>query len=146
MTTTADRQRTVVIGVTVLFVLIIVLVSFCSPQADNAASDVEATSPITVPFGALGNGVAMCQRNDSTQGTTQYSVVYSLEEQAPKSFIFKVEFSTRDGSALSGLAEAQNVSTARNERIPVEPSVPDGDVVGCQVTGIQQDKRVLISN
>lgn len=142
MTTNADHQRTIVIGLTVLFVVLIVgisLVRLGNRTPDNESATVQAT---TIPFGPLGNGVATCER--TTEGS--FAILYSVEESAPKTYTFEVELQTTDGSAQSVVVQAVDVTSARSSVLPVVPQDASAAIETCRVTGIQQDKRVLIAN
>ncbi len=142
MTTAADHQRTIVIGLTVLFVLLIVGVSLLSLGDEDTESRGATAQATTVPFGPLGNGVATCER--TTDGP--FVVLYSVEEPTPKTFTFRVELRATDATTQSVLVRAEDVTSARQAALVVVPEDTTTPIESCRITGIQQDKRVLTAN
>ncbi len=142
MASASDHQRTIVIGLTVLFVLLIVGVSLLSlgdDEPNNESANVQAT---TIPFGPLGNGVATCEK--TSDGS--FVVLYSIEESSPKTFLFEVELESADGSKRSVVTQAENVTSARSAALVVATADESAALNACRITGIQQDKRILVAN
>lgn len=147
MATTADQQRTLIIGITTGFVLLVVAVSLWGFGSGSTAGPTTTAQPENIPFGPLGNGLASCQqRQPPGDGYANFVVVYSTQDEAAKSYAFKVELAAPDGTVVETIATTQASTEATDIELVLQAPGGRTDFSGCRIIGIQQDKRVLIEN